>query len=68
MIGGLFFLASIIAIFIVLIWFKDNDGRREDEPTTGLLAMPPPETELKVSARRRWSREDALRRSGQNRR
>lgn len=64
MIGGLFFLASIIAIFIVLNWFKDNDGRSEDEPTTGLLAMPLAETE-KPAVSQRWTREEALRKAGQ---
>jgi hypothetical protein len=64
MIGGIFFLASIIAIFVVLNWFKENDGRPENEPTTGLLAMPLPEAE-KPQASRRWTREDALRKAGQ---
>jgi hypothetical protein len=64
MIGGIFFLASIIAIFIVLNWFKENDKRPENEPTTGLLAMPLPEAE-KPKAAKRWSREDALRKAGQ---
>jgi hypothetical protein len=64
MIGGIFFLASIIAIFIVLYWFKDNDGRPANEPTTGLLAMPMAHEE-KPKVVRRWTREDALRKAGQ---
>ena len=64
MIGGFFFLASIIAIFIVLNWFKDNDGKADNEPTTGLLKMPLPEAPKPVASKR-WSREKALRKTGQ---
>ncbi len=60
MIGGFFFLASIIAIFIVLYWFKDNDKVPENESTTGLLAMVPPEAGPQKAPPRRWSREEAL--------
>jgi hypothetical protein len=63
MIGGIFFLASIIAIFVVLNWFKNNDKRPEGELTSGLLAMPPAEAE-KPKGAPRWTREDALRRAG----
>lgn len=63
MIGGVFFLASIIAIFIVLDWFRKNDQVPENEPTTGLLAMKMPgAAEAKPKEKRRWTREDALRR------
>lgn len=55
MIGGLFFLASIIAIFIVLEWFTKNDKIPEDQPTTGLLAMRMP-TEEPPKKKPRWSR------------
>lgn len=64
MIGGIFFLASIIAIFIVLYWFKENDGRKETEATSGLLAMPLTDEEKPVVSKR-WTREDALRKIGQ---
>jgi hypothetical protein len=63
MIGGIFFLASIIAIFVVLVWFRDNDARSEQEQTTGLLRMPLADTEKKPETRR-WTREDALRKAG----
>ncbi len=62
MIGGIFFLASIIAIFIVRNWFTKNDRVPEGEPTTGLLAMIPPHAEPKKSGPRRWTRETASRR------
>ena len=57
MIGGIFFLASIIAVFIVLRWFVENDRVPENEQTTGLLAMKLPDAEL-PKGRKRWSRED----------
>jgi hypothetical protein len=61
MIGGIFFLASIIAIFLVLDWFRKNDRVPESEPTTGLLAMIPPDAAPKKKGPRRWTREDATR-------
>ncbi len=63
MIGGIFFLASIVAIFIVLNWFKDYDGRPDSEPSTGLLAMPMTEVERSAGPKR-WTREAALRKEG----
>jgi hypothetical protein len=62
MIGGIFFLGSIIAIFIILNWFVRNDAVPEDKPTQGFLAMKMPEPESKKRGPRRWTREDALRR------
>lgn len=61
MIGGFFFLASIIAVFIVFTWFTKNDAIPEDQPTVGFLAMTPPNAEPKKGPRR-WTREDAARR------
>ncbi len=62
MIGGIFFLASIIAIFIVLDWFVKNDRVPENEQTSGLLAMKLPEKDNKPKGPRRWTREEALKR------
>lgn len=62
MIGGIFFLASIIAIFIVLNWFTKNDTVPEDKQTTGLLAMRAPGDVPKPKGPRRWTREKALKR------
>ena len=56
MIGGIFFLGSIIAIFIVLNWFVKNDSLSADKPTTGLLAMRMPTEEVKKRGPRRWTR------------
>jgi len=52
--SGIFFLASIIAVFIVLHWFSENDGIPEDQPTKGLLAMKLPDQELPKGPKR-WS-------------
>jgi len=56
MIGGVFFLCSIIAVFIVLNWFVENDRVPENEQTKGLLAMRLPGRELPKGSRR-WTRE-----------
>ena len=57
MIGGIFFLASIIAVFIVLRWFVENDRVTENEQTNGLLAMKLPDAELPKGPKR-WTREN----------
>ena len=56
MIGGIFFLCSIIAVFVVLNWFAENDRVPENEPTKGLLAMKLPGQKLPKGSRR-WTRE-----------
>jgi hypothetical protein len=44
---GIYYLLSIVALFIVLIWYIRNDGLADGEPTRGLLAMKePPEEKL----------------------
>ena len=62
MIGGFFFLGSIIAVFAVLNWFVKNDVVPADKPTGGLLAMKMSVEEARKPKPRRWTREDALRR------
>lgn len=59
MVGGIFFLASIIAIFIVLRWWIANDGVPDDGKTTGLLAMKPvdPNAPPPSKGPKRWTRE-----------
>jgi len=56
MIGGIFFLASIVAVFIVLQWFVDNDRVPENEQTKGLLAMRLGDREAPKDTRR-WTRD-----------
>ena len=40
---GVYYLLSIVAVFVVFIWYIQNDGLAEGEPTRGLLAMKEPE-------------------------
>lgn len=40
---GIYYLLSIVAVFIVFIWYIRNDRSAEGEPTRGLLAMKEPE-------------------------
>jgi hypothetical protein len=37
--SGIYYGLSILAIFIVIHWYIQNDAKRSSEPTTGLLAM-----------------------------
>lgn len=39
---GIYYLLSIVASFVVFIWYIRNDGLAEGEPTHGLLAMKEP--------------------------
>jgi hypothetical protein len=57
--SGLYFLGSIIAVFIVFVWFIRNDKVPADQQTTGLLAMklPDPNAPPLKKKRRPWSRE-----------
>ena len=56
MIGGIFFLCSIIAVFVVLNWFVEADRVPEGEQTKGLLAMKLPGQALPKGSRQ-WTRE-----------
>ncbi len=56
--SGLYFLGSIIAVFVVFVWFIRNEKVPEDQQTTGLLAMKLPGAEPPPKKKRRpWSRE-----------
>ena len=39
---GIYYLLSIIAVFVVFIWYIRNDKIPEGEPTRGILAMKDP--------------------------
>ena len=39
---GIYYILSIIAVFVVFIWYIRNDNIPEGEPTRGLLAMKDP--------------------------
>jgi hypothetical protein len=56
--SGLYFLGSIIAVFVVFVWFSRNDKVPTDQQTTGLLAMKLPDANPPPPKKRRpWSRE-----------
>ena len=57
--NGLYFLGSIIAVFVVIIWFVRNDKVQGDEATTGLLAMKVPSADptKDKKKKKRWTRE-----------
>ncbi len=39
---GIYYLLSIVAVFVVIVWYIRNDGLKKGEPTSGLLAMKEP--------------------------
>ena len=52
---GIYYLLSIVAVFVVFVWYIRNEGLADGEKTRGLLAMKqsdsaPPEGEKK----KRW--------------
>ena len=51
---GVYYLLSIVAVFVVFIWYVRNDGVAENEPTRGLLAMKDSALPAKPAARRRF--------------
>ncbi len=60
---GVYYLLSIVAVLVVFIWYIRNDGRPDDQPTTGLLAMrtvdPDEKTEKPVPrSHRKWQRKE----------
>ena len=36
---GIYYLLSIVAVFVVFVWYIRNEGLADGEPTRGLLAM-----------------------------
>jgi hypothetical protein len=53
---GIYYLLSIVAVFIVFVWYIRNDGLAEGEPTRGLLAMKestPPTSDVAGNRRNR---------------
>jgi hypothetical protein len=56
---GLYYLLSIVAVFVVLIWYIRNDRLAEGEKTRGLLAMKEPDPAAPVAKKNRpWRRPD----------
>jgi hypothetical protein len=51
---GLFFLASVVGVGVVMWWVLQNDGVPPDRPTTGLFAMVPGSQIVKRRRLRGW--------------
>lgn len=47
--SGIYYALSIVAIFVVIRWFIQNDKKLPDENTTGFLAMRGMESQAKSS-------------------
>ena len=57
---GVFYLLSIIAVFIVIVSYIRNDNVGDDQPITGLLATKTPESKNAPAKSRRpkkWRKE-----------
>jgi hypothetical protein len=39
---GIYYLLSIVAVFVVFVWYLRNEKVSDGEPTRGLLAMKEP--------------------------
>ena len=53
---GLYYLMSIIAVAVVVLWYLQNDRRGDSEPTAGLLRMREPVAETSPTDGRRLDR------------
>jgi len=50
---GIYYLLSIVAVFVVFIWYIRNDQLANGEPTRGILAMKEPGGALYPKERKR---------------
>ena len=50
---GTSYLLSIVAVFVVFVWYIRNEKVPDGEPTRGLLAMKEPESAV-VTPNARW--------------
>jgi len=50
--SGLFYLASIIAMFVIIGWYIANDGAKPSDRTRGLLAMKEPRDKTKPDSKK----------------
>ena len=52
---GIYYLLSIVAVFVVFVWYIRNEGVADGEPTRGLLAMKQSNPEAPEGQRKkRW--------------
>jgi len=50
---GIYYLLSIVAVFIVFVWYMRNDGLPEQQ-TRGLLAMKNSNSTVPETRKKRW--------------
>lgn len=65
--SGIYFLISLIAVAIIVVWYIQNDGTKPGEPTKGLLRMQDaanPEVDGNPRPRGARSREPHVKSSG----
>jgi hypothetical protein len=63
---GIYYLLSIVAVFIVFVWYIRNEGLDEGEPTRGLLAMKEPAPLTPDRAANRRNRANQIPKRGQD--
>jgi hypothetical protein len=59
---GLYYLASVVAIFLVVLWYIANSKVKPGEPTHGLLEMKEPRDKEKAAAQARIKRRQGRKR------
>lgn len=53
---GIYYLVSIVAVFVVLLWYIRNEKGADGESTTGLLAMKDSKAAAPQARKQRWQR------------
>lgn len=51
---GIYYLLSIVAVFVVFVWYIRNEGLPNDAPTRGLLAMKESNPAAPDTPKKRW--------------
>lgn len=57
---GIYYLLSIVAVFVVFVWYIRNEKVPDGEPTRGLLAMKEPVSEVPNTLNKRWQHKRGL--------
>lgn len=51
---GIYYLLSIVAVFVVFVWYIRNEGLADGTPTRGWLAMKESDTTTPEKPKERW--------------
>jgi hypothetical protein len=54
MMQGIYYLLSIVAVFVVFVWYIRNEKMPDGAPTRGLLAMKEPNPTAPDKPEARW--------------